>query len=305
MTKNSFCYLIILFFLFTSCEGPEGPEGPKGVDGQDGIDGVDDEILEFYFTPQDADYGEFEFVSIQNQEPVGNFEEGFFTDQIILSSNVDFTNTGHKSRSLIKFGNLGNKIFDKLPEEETFKVREAIIYIYNVVGITDSKANSIKLGTLAPDQPDFDVQNTNWKMANEIDNWEVLGVIDPLFSGQLFATFSSNTNRYDDTFVVPPTQGNNLELGWIPLRLNSRAVEGWIDDDNNNKGSILILGNEFADQGQRIQFQFISNFNEHSIVLYVKLEKSITTGRVGSNHNDWSSLSLEEKLRPLRRFLDK
>ncbi len=257
--------------------------------------------MEFYFSNNDPDYDGFSFVSIQNQNPVGDFLDGFFTDQIILSSNTDFSGSGHKSRSLLKFDDLGSKVFQKISPNDTYFVKEAIIYIYNVAGMSGSLTNSIKLGTLNSDQPQFDIVNTDWNSANSSEDWEVPGAIDTFTGDQLYETYSGSINRFDDTFILAPTNGSNLEHGWIPLRLNSKAVESWLVNNDNNKGSILVLGNENSDFAQ---FQFIDTFNEHSTTLYLKIQVNNTNARVSSESiSSWSEKSLEEKLEPLQRYL--
>ena len=149
----------------------------------------------------------------------------------------------------------------------------------------------------------FMEQAANWDSPDGINLWSFgSGGVSGNWAGPL-----EGTDDYSALFGTVTNANSTNRPGWVALPLPKSLVQTWICDENSNKGFRLRLsGNNMNTAG--IEFRSSENdVLDLRPVLVIQTEKIDLGAKSASSDTkvkDWDSLSYEEQMEPLLKFLE-
>ncbi|RDY59970.1 hypothetical protein DX873_11530 [Flagellimonas nanhaiensis] len=266
--------------------------------GTEGLDGADKPNMDFYF--QDGFKGY-----------MGTVDAGIIPPD--LGTNDEemgllYINNGQISerRAVLRFDGIGEAIAEALVEEgedcsNSFYMSKATLYIYIATYTNVYYDNlSIKVGFYGDQDPFFAEDEATWTAANVNDDWGDIGGESEQWAGPL---------QSDDYPSLLP-RGSGVTYGWFPILLPRSVVEDWICNPETNKGMRLRIepGSDELGQGTIDIVTSDNLLEDFRPLLVIETEDiepvSANKGAVGtSKPTDWESMTYEEKMAPLYRFL--
>ncbi|MCB0371697.1 MAG: collagen-like protein [Muricauda sp.] len=286
--------------------GADGSNGIDGIDGQDGVDGMDGQDspnVDFYFQNGFKGYNGLSDLYIVDDGGIAS-KNG----QTVLVS-YEGGNPGAERFGLMRFDGISSIITDQLVDvgqicDEAFYVNQAILYLYVQDYFTIMPDELYFLFGFYNNADDvFLEQAANWDSHDGINLWSFgSGGASGKWSGPF-----EGTEDYSVLFGTVSNPNATNMPGWVALPLPKGLVQTWICDETTNKGFRLRLsGNNMNTPG----IEFMSSDNDVldlRPVLVIQTEK-IDLGAKSASSNtkskDWDSLSYEEQMGPLLKFLE-